>query len=44
LSQVASLRVVGGQRIIDLMRQIGEEDSRIVPEEQMTRVTAPWRP
>ncbi len=39
LSQVESLRVVGGQRIIDLMRQIGEEDSRIVPEEQRTRVT-----
>ena len=39
LAQVESLRVVGGQRIIDLMRQIGEEDSRVVPEQQRTRVT-----
>jgi TolB-like protein/Flp pilus assembly protein TadD len=39
LSQIESVRVVGGQRIIDLMRQIGEADRRIVPEEQRTRVT-----
>ncbi|MDX1394122.1 MAG: hypothetical protein R3195_07020 [Gemmatimonadota bacterium] len=39
LAQVDSLRVVGGQRIIDLMRQIGEGESRIVPEEQRSRVT-----
>lgn len=39
LSQVESLRVVGGQRIIDLMAQIGEAESRVVPEEQRTRVT-----
>lgn len=39
LSQVSSLRVVGGQRVIDLLRQLGEEDSRIVPEALRTRVT-----
>ncbi|MDH3733675.1 MAG: hypothetical protein OEU54_09075, partial [Gemmatimonadota bacterium] len=38
LAQVETLRVVGGQRIIDLMKQLGEE-GRIVPEDQRTVVT-----
>lgn len=39
LSQVESLRVVGGQRIIDLLRQLGADDERVVPESHRTRVT-----
>jgi len=39
LSQVDSLRVVGVQRVIDLLRQLGESDERIVPEEHRTTVT-----
>lgn len=39
LSQVATLRVVGGQRVIDLLRQLGEDEDRAVPEALRTRVT-----
>jgi len=39
LAQVEDLSVVGGQRLIDLMRQLGDQDSRVIPQELRTAVT-----
>ncbi len=39
LSQIDTLRVVSGQRIVDLLRQFGIEEDEVVPERLRTRVT-----
>lgn len=39
LSQLDSMRVVSGQRIFDVLRQLGVEDSGEVPEAMRTQVT-----
>jgi len=39
LAQFDTLRVVSGQRVFDIMRQLGVVDSRTVPEDLQTEVT-----
>ncbi len=39
LTQLPHLRVVSGQRLFDLLRQLGEEESRSVPEDLQAVVT-----
>ena len=39
LAQVETLRVVSGQRVVDLMRQLGEESSRVVPDHLRSQIT-----